>query len=111
MARFLPGQSGNLQGKPKGCRDKRQFSLTYWFNLIQDQWSELSPNQRANIALDCWKVLVNKAKTLPTDPTDSVMNVEAVTKLLEDIEKPHKESNIKQPSQTASDVNIVTKPS
>lgn len=99
MAKFVKGQSGNLQGKPKGCRDKRQFSLTYWYNLIQDQWAELTPNQRANIALDCWKVLVNKAKSLPTDPNDSRLNAETASKLLAEAE-----------AKPLTQVNIVTKP-
>lgn len=70
---FKPGQKPG-PGRPKGSKDLRQFSLTYWFNVILDNYSKLTPHQRSEIALSCWKTLVNKAKSLPADPEDSAFN-------------------------------------
>ena len=85
--KFQPGQSGNIHGKPKGCKDKRQFSLTYWFNLILADYGKLKPSQRSKIALDCWKTLINKAKQLPVDPEDSAFNADEAMKTLRDVEQ------------------------
>lgn len=86
MPLFKPGQSGNLQGRPKGAKDHRQFSLTFWFNLILADYSKLKPSQRSKIALDCWKTLVTKAKSLPADPEDSSFNAEEAMISLKEIE-------------------------
>ena len=82
MPKFSATNPGNLSGRPKGAKDHRQFSLTFWFNLILADYAKLKPSQRSKIALDCWKTLVTKAKSLPSDPEDSAFNsVEAMEEL------------------------------
>jgi Family of unknown function (DUF5681) len=97
MGKFLPGQSGNPKGRMKGVPSKLQFSLTYWFDLLLQEYAKLKPAQRAKIAQECWKVLINKARVLPTDPEDSVLNADEALKQLEAIEtslRPAKPSDI-----------------
>lgn len=86
MGKFLPGQSGNPKGRMKGVPSKLQFSLTYWFDLLLQEYAKLKPVQRVRIAQECWKVLINKAKQLPHDPEASVLNAEEAMKQLEAIE-------------------------
>lgn len=83
MPKFERGNNG----RPKGSKNKQQFSLTYWYNLILADYSKLKPLQRSKIALDCWKTLISKAKTLPLDPDDSLMNVNDAMGMLKEIEK------------------------
>lgn len=78
-------QKGNA-GKAKGTKNLKQFSLTYWFNLIVENYDKLSPYQRSEIALSCWKTLINKSKALPTAPEDSALNAEEAMKTLKEIE-------------------------
>lgn len=86
MGKFLPGQSGNPKGRMKGVPSKLQFSLTYWFDLLLQEYAKLKPAQRAKIAQECWKVLINKARTLPQDPDDSKFNAEEAMKKLDEVE-------------------------
>ena len=88
MPRFEKGNAG----KAKGTKDLRQFSLTYWFNIILENYDKLNPYQRSEIALACWKTLVNKAKSLPVDPETSALNAEEAMKSLREIEQ---KTNIK----------------
>jgi hypothetical protein len=83
-------------GRPKGSKDKRQFNLTYWFNLILENYGKLTPYQRAEIALTCWKTLINKAKALPVDPEDSAFNATEALESLREIEEKTKLNNVKK---------------
>jgi len=83
-------------GRPKRRRrvvkkviDRRnQFSLTYWYGLIAEDYAKLSRIQRVKVALDCWKTLINKANTLPSDPEESKMNVDEAMRMLGKLEQP-----------------------
>lgn len=86
MPKFEPGNNRNPAGRPKGSKDHKQFSLTYWFNLILADYAKLTPYQRSEIALACWKTLVAKSKALPTSPEDSTLNAEDALKTLKEIE-------------------------
>lgn len=92
MPKFEPGNNRNPAGRPKGSKDLRQFSLTYWFNLLTQEYSKLKPSQRSKIALECWKVLVNKSKALPQDPEDSALNADEAMKTLRELESKIKPS-------------------
>jgi hypothetical protein len=85
MPRFEAGNNRNPAGRPKGSKDKKQFSLNYWFNLIQSDYGKLKPSQRVKIALECWKTLINKSKALPVDPEDSNFNAVEAMKMLNEI--------------------------
>lgn len=87
MPKFEKGISGNRTGRPKGLKDKRQFSLTFWFDLLLAEYPRLKPSQRSKIALDCWKTLIHKSNSLPSDPQESVMNVTEAQAFLKEIEK------------------------
>ena len=99
MAKFIPGQSGNLNGKPKGTKDSRQFSLSFWFQIILDNYPDLNPNQRAQIALECWKKLIDKSNASVLGVNSSKLNAEQASKLLAEAE-----------AKPLTQVNIVTKP-
>jgi len=87
MPKFEPGNNRNPAGRPKGSKDKKQFSLTYWFKLIEADYNKLSPSQRTRIALECWKKLIDKSKSLPTTSEDSKLNANESMKLLRDVEQ------------------------
>lgn len=77
----------NKGGRPKEKIDKRnQFSLTYWFRLLQKDFKKLRPIQRSRIALDCWKTLINKSNSIPQDPEDSKVNASQTMEVLRGLE-------------------------
>lgn len=82
MPQFKLGNSGKL----KGTKDNRQFSLSFWFNLLIEQYPELTANQKANISLECWKVLINRSKNVALDLNSSQLNAEQASKLLAEVE-------------------------
>jgi Family of unknown function (DUF5681) len=80
--RFQPGQSGNLQGRPKGAKDHRWASVSFWFEELKKDWIKLTPNQRANLSIEMMKMITHKSKSIPADPYDSNFNaVEAMEQL------------------------------
>lgn len=81
-----PFEKGNT-GKPKGARDHSWASISYWFEKLKSEWSNLTPNQRASYSVELMKLLTNKAKALPVDPSDSVVNVDEALKTLREIEQ------------------------
>lgn len=80
-------------GRPKEKLNKRnQFSLTYWFRLIEKDFKKMRPAQRCRIALECWKVLINKANSIPSDPEESKLNADEAMGILKDVENNGKTS-------------------
>lgn len=85
--KFEPGNNRNPAGRPKGSKDNKQFSLTYWFNIIVEQYPHLTANQRASIALECWKKLIDKSKSIPASPEASNLNASALLLTLKQAEE------------------------
>jgi hypothetical protein len=77
-------QKGNA-GKAKGTKDNRWAKVQFWFDELKKDWPLLTPNQRANLSVELMRMLTNKAKTLPSDPTDSVINASEAMDMLERI--------------------------
>lgn len=83
------GERFRSRGRPRKPLDTRQqFSLSYWFRLIEGDIKKLRPKDRARIALECWKTLISKANNVPNDPDDSKTNAEEAFNLLKSIESP-----------------------
>lgn len=82
MPQFKQGNTG----KPKGSKDHSWATISYWFEKLKAEWSHLTPNQRASYAVDLMKLLTNKAKVLPSDPSDSVLNADQAMSELKAIE-------------------------
>ena len=82
MGRFKKGISGNLQ---RG-KDLSWARIGYWFDKVKEEWEQLTPNQRVGYSVELMKLLTNKAKVLPSDPTDSVTNVNESMELLKQFE-------------------------
>lgn len=81
---FVKGHQ--LGGRPKGLKNYKQFSLSYWYDLIVKEYPKLRPIQRSRIALECWKTLVGKSQHLPTDPADSKLNADVAMDALKNLE-------------------------
>ena len=83
MPKFEKGNTG----KPKGAKDHSWASISYWFEKLKSQWDALTPNQRAAYSVELMKLLANKAKSLPIDPSDSVLNADEAMKTLRELEQ------------------------
>lgn len=94
-------------GRPRQKLDKRnQFSLTYWFRIIEKDFKKLRPVQRCRIALDCWRTLLNKSNSIPMDPEESKMNADEVMGILKGIES----KAINSESSSKDNANIEATP-
>ena len=119
MPQYLPGQSGNLKGKPKGTKDVRWSKLHFWFDLLEKELNKeitvtesskggnlvrtykttaVDPNKRAEIFLRAMSMLVSKMKQLPTSPEDSKLNADEAMAVLKSVET--KDSELKNVSVT-----------
>ena len=84
---FIKGQAPKSPGRPKGSKDKSYLTLQYWQDELMKDWPKLKPAQRAKLSAQIMQMLTNKMKALPSNPADSVRNVEESIKLLDAIEK------------------------
>lgn len=82
---FVKGVSGNPAGKKPGTKDKKWASLDYWFGLVQHEWKNLEPKDRAHIAIEAWKALLNRK--IPMTPEESVKNADAAMQMLKILEE------------------------
>ena len=74
-------------GRPRVIPDRRfQFSMSYWYGLIAADYHSLPRYQRARIAVECWKALLSRMKTIPSDPQESKMNAEEAMRMLAKLE-------------------------
>jgi len=76
----------NPAGRPKGTKDKSYLTLQFWHDELMKDWPKLKPAQRAKLSIQMEQMLVNKMKALPSNPEDSVRNVEESLKALKMIE-------------------------
>ena len=87
MARFVKGQTKAGPGRPKGSKDRSFLTLEHWNEELKKDWPKLKPAQRAKLSAQLMQMLVNKMKALPSDPKDSVRNIDETMKILEEMEK------------------------
>jgi hypothetical protein len=74
-------------GRPRVIPDRRfQFSMSYWYGLIAADYHSLPRYQRARIAVECWKALLARMKSIPSDPNESKMNAEEAMRMLGKLE-------------------------
>lgn len=84
-------------GRPRKLPDRQyQFNLSYWYGLIAADYHYLSRHQRVRIALECWKTLIGRMKTLPTNPEESRLNAEEAMKMLGKLEKAQEKDAISE---------------
>jgi hypothetical protein len=67
-------------------KDQSWAKISYWFEKLKDEWKDLTPNQRASYSVELMKLLTNKAKSLPVDPSDSVLNANEAMEQLKALE-------------------------
>lgn len=84
MNDFKPGCKPG-PGRPKGSKDKRWASVSFWFEELKKDWTKLKPAQRAKLSIELMKMITAKSKVIPSDPEDSVFNAEEAMKTLEQI--------------------------
>jgi len=79
-------KSLNPAGRPKGSKDKSYLTLQFWHDELMKDWPKLRPAQRAKLSAQLMQMLTNKMKALPTNPIDSVRNVEESMNILKSLE-------------------------
>ncbi len=84
---FVKGQTKAGPGRPKGSKDLSYLTLEHWHEELKKDWPKLKPAQRAKLSAQLMQMLTNKMKSMPSNPADSVRNVEESMKILETIEK------------------------
>lgn len=73
----------NRNGRPKGSKDEKWKSAQAIWDLLQAEWDNLTPNQRAGYAMDVFKLHFERAiGGLPKEAKDSVINA---NKLMEEL--------------------------
>lgn len=80
----LKGKPG--PGRPKGSKDKSYLTLQFWYDELMKDWGSLSPAQRAKLSKELMQMLVNKMKSMPGSPEESVSNIKEAQALLEQLE-------------------------
>lgn len=82
MPKFREGNSG----KKRGTADHSWARISFWMERINKEWEHLTPNQRAHYSVELSKLLISKLKALPSDPNESVDNVDEALKTLRELE-------------------------
>lgn len=84
-------------GRPRKLPDRQyQFNLSYWYGLIAADYHALSRHQRVRVALECWKTLINRMKTIPADPQESRLNAEEAMRMLGKLENAQQKDAISE---------------
>ena len=74
-------------GRPRVIPDRRfQFSMSYWYGLIAADYHQLSKIQRVRVALECWKALLTRMKSIPSNPEESKLNADEAMRMLGKLE-------------------------
>lgn len=64
-------------GRPKGMKNKCWNSLLYWFTLVDHNIEQLSPKDQVEIGVKGLSLLIEKMRSIPASPDESVKNVAA----------------------------------
>jgi hypothetical protein len=84
---FKPGVSGNPKGRPVGSKDQKWKSAQAIWDLLQAEWANLTPNQRAGYAMDVFKMHFERAiAQLPKDSNDSLTSANKLMDELKQLE-------------------------
>ena len=63
----------NRKGRPVGSKDEKWKSAQAIWDLLQAEWNQLTPNQRAGYAMDVFKLHFERAiAQLPKNQNDSL---------------------------------------
>lgn len=102
--KFEKGHKG--PGRPKGSKDKSYLTLQYWYDELRADWDKLRPAQRAKLSVQLMQMLVNKMKSMPNSPEQSVVNAKEAQAMLEQLES----RGNKKSESNDSDVSKAQKP-
>lgn len=94
----------NRVGRPVGAKDKKWSSLDYWFGLVENEWTNIGPKERARIAIDAWKALLSR-KQFPMTPEESVKNADVAMNLLKVLEDASRNADARR-SQTGHEIGM-----
>ncbi len=79
-------KKGHHIGRKKGSKDKSYLTLQYWYDELMKDWDKIRPAQRAKLSMQLMQMLVNKLKTIPNSPEESVANAQAAQDMLSVLE-------------------------
>src|SRR4029077_4710711 len=79
---FKKGQSGNPAGKKPGTKNKNCMNPVFWFNLLEECLSELTPTAKMPHVFRALELLMPKVPSLPATHTDAAQNAATTYELL-----------------------------
>lgn len=72
-------------GRPKGSKDKKWASVSYWYTLIEENMHVLSAKEKVSLGKWGCEILIGKLKQIDT-PDESKANVEDTMRMLKEME-------------------------
>lgn len=85
MAKFQPGQSGNPAGRPEGSKNKNFATLTHWFELLNNELTDMPKEKRLELIERAIDKLLPKVQSIQQSPMDSLGNATAAFSLMNNI--------------------------